>query len=235
MLDARPDVLNHNTETVPRLYRMARSGGKYTRTPGTARSRAPLRARHSDEDRADGRPRRRAGRARRGVSRPAPGGRLDSDARPIPAPLGRPRRDDALLPSRRVPRIEAARARPRASCTSKPVRSCAAPTTRTNRRTRTRRQRRSRDAASDSSRGSRDEAMQVSGLSRLCGLGAGLDQVSACQNRTAPASSTPQVPSPLPVPWLPWLYFRRGLNTCVAVPKNISADSISVSDRVGCG
>ena len=32
MLDARPDVLNHNTETVPRLYRMARSGGKYTRT-----------------------------------------------------------------------------------------------------------------------------------------------------------------------------------------------------------
>ena len=27
-----PDVLNHNTETVPRLYRMARSGGKYSRT-----------------------------------------------------------------------------------------------------------------------------------------------------------------------------------------------------------
>ena len=32
VLNARPDVLNHNTETVPRLYRMARSGGKYTRT-----------------------------------------------------------------------------------------------------------------------------------------------------------------------------------------------------------
>jgi lipoyl synthase len=32
VLDARPDVLNHNTETVPRLYRMARSGGKYPRT-----------------------------------------------------------------------------------------------------------------------------------------------------------------------------------------------------------
>ena len=32
VLDAGPDVLNHNTETVPRLYRMARSGGKYTRT-----------------------------------------------------------------------------------------------------------------------------------------------------------------------------------------------------------
>ena len=32
VLEARPDVLNHNTETVPRLYRMARSGGRYPRT-----------------------------------------------------------------------------------------------------------------------------------------------------------------------------------------------------------
>jgi lipoic acid synthetase len=32
VLNARPDILNHNTETVPRLYRMARSGGRYTRT-----------------------------------------------------------------------------------------------------------------------------------------------------------------------------------------------------------
>ena len=32
VLDAGPDVLNHNTETVPRLYKMARSGGRYTRT-----------------------------------------------------------------------------------------------------------------------------------------------------------------------------------------------------------
>ena len=32
VLDARPDVLNHNTETVSRLYRMARSGGRYERT-----------------------------------------------------------------------------------------------------------------------------------------------------------------------------------------------------------
>src|SRR5262249_4767089 len=32
VLDAEPDVLNHNTETVPRLYKMARSGGRYSRT-----------------------------------------------------------------------------------------------------------------------------------------------------------------------------------------------------------
>jgi lipoic acid synthetase len=31
VLEARPDVLNHNTETVPRLYRVARPGGRYPR------------------------------------------------------------------------------------------------------------------------------------------------------------------------------------------------------------
>ena len=31
VLDARPDVLNHNIETVPRLYRVARPGGRYER------------------------------------------------------------------------------------------------------------------------------------------------------------------------------------------------------------
>src|SRR6202162_904769 len=32
VLDANPDVLNHNTETVPRLYRSVRSGARYERT-----------------------------------------------------------------------------------------------------------------------------------------------------------------------------------------------------------
>jgi lipoic acid synthetase len=32
VLDAQPDILNHNTETVPRLYRLARPGGRYQRT-----------------------------------------------------------------------------------------------------------------------------------------------------------------------------------------------------------
>jgi lipoic acid synthetase len=31
VLDAGPDILNHNTETVPRLYRKARPGGRYPR------------------------------------------------------------------------------------------------------------------------------------------------------------------------------------------------------------
>jgi lipoic acid synthetase len=32
VLDAKPDVLNHNTESVPRLYRIVRSGARYERT-----------------------------------------------------------------------------------------------------------------------------------------------------------------------------------------------------------
>ncbi len=32
VLDAGPHVLNHNIETVPRLYRVVRSGGRYPRT-----------------------------------------------------------------------------------------------------------------------------------------------------------------------------------------------------------
>jgi lipoic acid synthetase len=44
VLDAAPDVLNHNTETVPRLYRTARPGGRYERALqllDRARRRAP--------------------------------------------------------------------------------------------------------------------------------------------------------------------------------------------------
>ena len=32
VMDAAPNILNHNTETVPRLYRVARSGARYERT-----------------------------------------------------------------------------------------------------------------------------------------------------------------------------------------------------------
>jgi lipoic acid synthetase len=44
VLDARPDVLNHNIETVPRLYRIARPGGRYDRALqllARSRARAP--------------------------------------------------------------------------------------------------------------------------------------------------------------------------------------------------
>jgi lipoic acid synthetase len=34
VVEAGPEVLNHNTETVPRLYRAVRSGARYERTLG---------------------------------------------------------------------------------------------------------------------------------------------------------------------------------------------------------
>ncbi len=37
---ARPDVLNHNIETVPRLYRQVRRGAIYERSLGAVASRA---------------------------------------------------------------------------------------------------------------------------------------------------------------------------------------------------
>jgi lipoyl synthase len=40
VLDAEPDVFNHNTETVPRLYKVARHGGRYERTLGVFRHAA---------------------------------------------------------------------------------------------------------------------------------------------------------------------------------------------------
>ena len=88
--------------------------GRTLRThAGTARARAPLRAGHPDEDRRDGRPRRGARRARRDVQG-SRGGRLpDPDDRPVSASVGRARADGPLLPSRRVPRSQAGRARPR--------------------------------------------------------------------------------------------------------------------------
>jgi lipoic acid synthetase len=44
VVEAGPDILNHNTETVPRLYRVARHGGRYERTLDLfrrARAQAP--------------------------------------------------------------------------------------------------------------------------------------------------------------------------------------------------
>ena len=102
VLDARPDVLNHNTETVPRLYRMARSGGRYARTLELLDRVAPLRAGHPDQDRRDGRPRRGARRADRDVPGSARRRLRDPDHRPVPAPDRGARADGALLPSRRV-------------------------------------------------------------------------------------------------------------------------------------
>lgn len=43
VVEARPEILNHNTETVPRLYRVARSGSRYERSLGLLRYAKELR------------------------------------------------------------------------------------------------------------------------------------------------------------------------------------------------
>src|ERR1700684_511104 len=43
VMDARPDVLNHNTETVPRLYRQVRLGARYERSLEMLRDAKELR------------------------------------------------------------------------------------------------------------------------------------------------------------------------------------------------
>jgi lipoic acid synthetase len=53
VLDAQPDVLNHNTETVPRLYRSVRSGARYANA-ALAGEREGVRARDGNEIRRDG-------------------------------------------------------------------------------------------------------------------------------------------------------------------------------------
>ena len=78
----------------------------------TARTRARLRAGDSDQDRPDGRPRRGASTSWSQVFRDLRDGRrLDPDDRPVPAPVAVTMPDDPLLPSRRIPRAQAGRAR----------------------------------------------------------------------------------------------------------------------------
>ena len=58
VVDAPIDVFNHNTETVPRLYQLARPGGRYERCLSTPRRRESAAAGAADQDRADARSRR---------------------------------------------------------------------------------------------------------------------------------------------------------------------------------
>ena len=62
VLDARPDILNHNVETVPRLYRQARPGASFGRSLELLKRSKGGGA--PDQERRDGGPRRGAGRAR---------------------------------------------------------------------------------------------------------------------------------------------------------------------------
>ena len=55
VMAARPDVLNHNTETVPRLYRQVRLGARYERSLELLRGAKQICTRYADEIRLDAR------------------------------------------------------------------------------------------------------------------------------------------------------------------------------------
>ena len=57
-MDARPDVLNHNTETVPRLYRQVRLGARYERSLDVLAHAKQYRAADAHQVRPDARARR---------------------------------------------------------------------------------------------------------------------------------------------------------------------------------
>jgi lipoic acid synthetase len=59
VVDARPEVLNHNTESVPRLYRVVRSGARYERTLELLRYAKELNPAGHHKIRRHGWPRRR--------------------------------------------------------------------------------------------------------------------------------------------------------------------------------
>ena len=58
VMDARPEILNHNTETVPRLYRRVRPKARYERTLELLRRAKELDPERDHEERRNGRPRR---------------------------------------------------------------------------------------------------------------------------------------------------------------------------------
>ena len=115
---ARPDVLNHNLETVARLQRAARPSAGYARSLARARARQGRGARHEVGDHPrHGRDRRRGARRDR---RPARRRRRHPDARPVPAAVGRPPPGRALVDARRVRRARRLRPIASASPTSSP-------------------------------------------------------------------------------------------------------------------
>ena len=100
VLDAAPDVLNHNIETVSRLYRTTRPGGRYDRALQLLDRSRSVRPGHSDEVGPDGRPRRGMGRDPRDAPRPALRRMPHRDHRPVPQAVVGERADVAVLHAR---------------------------------------------------------------------------------------------------------------------------------------
>ena len=129
VVEAQPDILNHNVETVPRLQRAVRRRARWDRSVSRAdqgargRIRDRLR-RHGHEDRDHARARRDLGRDRRGHATAARGRRRRPHHRPVPAPVAPAPAAGEVLHPRRV--HVAAANRPRHGLQARPVRAARA-------------------------------------------------------------------------------------------------------------
>ncbi len=102
VVEAAPEVLNHNIETVPRLYRIAKSGGRYPRSLRFLEQAKEMNAGAGDQDRHHRRPGRGDARAARGVPRPGRAQGRHPDDRAVPAAVEGPPRDEPVLHPGRV-------------------------------------------------------------------------------------------------------------------------------------
>ena len=102
VMRAAPDVLNHNTETVPRLYRQVRLGARYERSLDMLASCQAGCAGDAGEIRPDAGPGRNAGGSAGGNARFAQPSRRHPHAGPIPAPVAQAPADRALRDARGV-------------------------------------------------------------------------------------------------------------------------------------
>ena len=104
---APPDVMNHNLETVPRLYKQARPGSDYHVHCNLLQALQGAVPGRADQERADGRP----GRDRRGDprsdARHARARHRHADDRPVPRAVGAPLAGAALCAPRHVQGVRA--------------------------------------------------------------------------------------------------------------------------------
>ena len=133
VLDARPDILNHNVETVPSLYALVRRGAKYDRSLRLLAHAKSLRAVHPRQVGHHGGPRRVP---RRGARDDAPTSARRASTSSPSASTCSPRRSTCRCGVSGRPRSSPrsrARASPWVTVTSRAVRSCDRATTPTSR------------------------------------------------------------------------------------------------------
>ena len=103
VMDAEPNILNHNTETVPRLYRVARSGARYERTLSLLERAKEMNPAIPTKTGRHGRIGREHGRTAGSVSRPGGSQSRYPHHRPISAAVERPPAGSAVISARGIP------------------------------------------------------------------------------------------------------------------------------------